>query len=1021
MAELVSLLLLLAVLTLWLVVPVVALVRAGKARRRADEALGRSIALAGRVAELEREIRRAREEGAAPVATPPEAAVAPPAQPETERPAAAPPVAAEVPVTAMASAATKAESFPTIPPPEEPQRVPPPQTPEAPAALNWEQFLGVKLFAWAAGLALFLGVGFFLKWSFDRGWITPPVRVAMGFAAGLGLLVGGLRLPRPRYAATVQSLTAAGVLILYADVFASFAFYHFINGAAAFILMGLVTATAFLLALRLDAPAVAILGLLGGFLAPPLLSTGQDRPFALFGYIALLDCGLLAVVLRRRWSYLSLLAAIATVIMQFGWYAKFFAVDKIYTAMVVFLFFALLFTAAALLGAARASAAERFQPASALLMSGSAFLFVLLLIVTPYRSVCERPWLLFGFLFAVDLTVFAMAAIRREWRAAHPIAGGLVFLLLALWSQEFLSLQLLNWTLGFVLVFALVHSIVPVVIERRHPGYTPAWWSHLFVPAALLLVLIPIGSLSPLSAAVWPAILLLDILAVALAAVTLSLLSILAALLLTGLVTIAWILRLPSVAADVSETLLIIGGFAALFFLAGVWLARQVGRSAAQPGGSAPAAGGPPAWLKRTIPPELAWQLIPATSALLPFLLLTLMTLRLPLGDPSPVFGLAALMILPLLALVIFYDADWVCAAALAGVLLLQYAWHLRPVDRPQAFALLAWHLAFYALFAAFPFFFGRRLRDRLIPWAAAALAAPAHFHLAYLVIRAHFMNPFLGLIPAAFAAPSLSSLVLLLKRLPPGSARQKARLALFGGTALLFITLIFPVQFERQWITIGWALEGAALLWLLRRVPHVGLKYAGAGLLLAAFARLALNPDALYYQARSGTPIFNWYLYSYGLVTLCLFLGARLLAPPRNRIGQFNAPPVLAGLGTLLAFLLLNIEIADAFSTGERLVLEFTGNFARDMTYSLGWGVFAFVMLLAGIMKKLPAARYGGLSLLVVTLLKLFLHDLWRLGGLYRIGSLIGLALLLLLVSFLYQRFLAPGADRRSKGKEPG
>ena len=38
---------------------------------------------------------------------------------------------------------------------------------------------------------------------------------------------------------------------------------------------------------------------------------------------------------------------------------------------------------------------------------------------------------------------------------------------------------------------------------------------------------------------------------------------------------------------------------------------------------------------------------------------------------------------------------------------------------------------------------------------------------------------------------------------------------------ALLFITLVFPIQFERQWITLGWALEGTALLWLFRRVPH--------------------------------------------------------------------------------------------------------------------------------------------------------------------------------------------------------
>jgi len=64
--------------------------------------------------------------------------------------------------------------------------------------------------------------------------------------------------------------------------------------------------------------------------------------------------------------------------------------------------------------------------------------------------------------------------------------------------------------------------------------------------------------------------------------------------------------------------------------------------------------------------------------------------------------------------------------------------------------------------------------------------------------------------------------------------------------------------------------------------------------------------------------------------------------------------------------------------------------------------------MLGAGFVGKSAGARYAGMGLLVVTLLKLFLHDLCRLGGLYRIGSLIGLALVLIAVSFVYRRFLS-------------
>jgi uncharacterized membrane protein len=264
-----------------------------------------------------------------------------------------------------------------------------------------------------------------------------------------------------------------------------------------------------------------------------------------------------------------------------------------------------------------------------------------------------------------------------------------------------------------------------------------------------------------------------------------------------------------------------------------------------------------------------------------------------------------------------------------------------------------------------------------------------------------------MGLLPAVFALPPLIGLLVLLRIQGP---QRLALLAWFGGATLFFITLIFPIQFDRQWITIGWALEGMALLWLFHRVPHPGLRLVGVGLLCAAFARLALNPAVLEYHARTATPILNWFLYAYGLTAICLFMGSRLLAPPRQEVLGGNARALLATLGTVLAFLLLNIEIADYFTVqgSHVLTFEFSGNFTRDMTYSIAWALFGLVLLVFGIAKKLPAVRYASLALIGVTLLKLFLHDLGQLGQLQRIGAFIGVAVVLLVSSFLYQRFVA-------------
>ena len=225
----------------------------------------------------------------------------------------------------------------------------------------------------------------------------------------------------------------------------------------------------------------------------------------------------------------------------------------------------------------------------------------------------------------------------------------------------------------------------------------------------------------------------------------------------------------------------------------------------------------------------------------------------------------------------------------------------------------------------------------------------------------------------------------------------------------MFFITLIFPIQFDRQWITLGWALEGAALCWLFHRVPHPGLRIAGIALLLISFARLVCNPAVLAYHPRAATPIFNWYLYTYGIIAISLFVAARLLAPPRNLVLNKNAPPLLNSLGTILAFVLLNIEIADYFTKPGiyELTFHFSGNFARDMSYSIAWALFALLLLIVGIRKRNKAARYASLGLLGFVLLKLFFHDLSQLQQLYRIAALIIVAIIAILASFLYQRFL--------------
>jgi hypothetical protein len=822
---------------------------------------------------------------------------------------------------------------------------------------------------------------------------------------------------RKDYRVLAHTLCATGVVILYAVTFSCRSIYHFpfFGLIPTFILMVLITATAFLLSVRLNAMAVAILGMLGGFLTPVLLSTGVDNPGGLFSYIAILDVGLILVALNRRWNFLTALAALGTLVLQIGWAAEFFVAgkyfesNKIFIALVVLAGFSAIYIGAAAL-AKRRNVLDWWLSGSSLGLSAAAFGFAGWFLT--FAPLAHRPWVIFGFVFIIALLIAALVLVENATAFAQPIAGLIVFLLLAQWTAGSLKNEFLNSALALYFIFAVLQSVFPIVLQRLRGTKSILLASQIFPSLALLLVLMPIFRFTEVSILVWPFVFLVDVLAIALAVMTASLLAVVVTLVLTLAATAALVFKIPADMTGLPTSLFLIGAFAVFFMVVGVWLTRKFNPEVLKAGiriGE-----------DLALPGNLAAQL-PSMSGILPFLLLIMVTERLPLKNPSPVFGLALLLVILLLGLTKYFSLEWMPVVALVCVTALEFNWHFNRFDPAAATVPLIWYLLFFAIFSVFPFLFLKQFSQKIAPWAAAALAGPAHFLIVYRLVKEAYPNSMMGLLPAAFALPSLASLAIVLKKVSADSAKRMAQLAWFGGTGLFFITLIFPIQFERQWITLGWALEGAALLWLFHRVPHNGLRLVGTGLLVAAFVRLALNPAVLEYHPRATTPVFNWYLYAYGITVACLFAGARLLAPPRDRIGRLKAPALLVSLGTVLAFLLLNIEIADYFSpAGSTLTFEFRGNFARDMTYSIAWALFALALLVIGIIWKVPAYRYAGLALLSVTLLKLFFHDLAHIQELYRIGALIGVAVIAMLASLAYQRFFSSSAKQKEASNEP-
>ncbi|MDT7687574.1 MAG: hypothetical protein QOE46_333 [Acidobacteriota bacterium] len=248
--------------------------------------------------------------------------------------------AARMPPTA---APRETQAPPPFPPSEPGEQRPP--APEA-KKRDLESVIGGSWFSWVGIIAVTFGVAFALKYAFENEWVGPGARVALGALAGLALLGTGERLRQKGLRPFAYVLSGGGVLILYLSIYAAYDFYQLLAQPFAFLLMTLVTAGAVLLSVRSNALPIAVLGLVGGFLTPVLISTGQDNQLGLFTYVALLDAGVLSVGYFKRWRSLDFLSFLGTVALTLGWADKFYNREKLWPTLffitVFFILYALL-------------------------------------------------------------------------------------------------------------------------------------------------------------------------------------------------------------------------------------------------------------------------------------------------------------------------------------------------------------------------------------------------------------------------------------------------------------------------------------------------------------------------------------------------------------------------------------------------------------------------------------------------------------------------------------------------------
>ncbi len=181
-----------------------------------------------------------------------------------------------------------------------------------------ESMIGRRWVGWAAIALILFATAFFLKYAFENRWIGELGRVAIGVAFGIGMCVAGYKYHQRRWRIFSQILTAGGIVLLYLSTYAAFGYYHLVTQKVAFSYLAILIAESAGLALLYNAPAIAIMALVGGFLAPVLLHSDRDQYRSFFAYIAALDVGALALL--KHWKGLSSVAYFGTQLLFWLWY-----------------------------------------------------------------------------------------------------------------------------------------------------------------------------------------------------------------------------------------------------------------------------------------------------------------------------------------------------------------------------------------------------------------------------------------------------------------------------------------------------------------------------------------------------------------------------------------------------------------------------------------------------------------------------------------------------------------------------
>jgi uncharacterized membrane protein len=421
------------------------------------------------------------------------------------------------------------------------------------------------------------------------------------------------------------------------------------------------------------------------------------------------------------------------------------------------------------------------------------------------------------------------------------------------------------------------------------------------------------------------------------------------------------------------------------------------------------------------------YHLVPASSAFLAMVLVTMAAATFSIVQESELLAALALLggfLTPvlvstnqnrevaLLSYLLLLDVGtvWVVAAkrwirllpgALAGTALLAAGWAFTYYSDNDLATTTIFATLFFLVFAAAPLLTPadseQHRRWSVLECAVLVLNAAAYFVVLFAMMESQHWRLLAVSTCALAAACFLMGRALLQRR-----ARSDLETAYFI-LAIAFFVVAVPIQFDGRWITFFWDIEATALLWISRQSARPLVRYAGAFVLFLAILRLIVV-DSTTETTVLFNPRFGLYLLTIATAAFMTWISVEAQDQEWRSLAATGVVAFIA-----LALVALSLEVHDYFqpllrsamSSSERHSIQITEAFS----YSALWMLYGAALMFVGFWRRQALIRWLAIALLAMTAIKVFFVDISLLQRGYRIASFIALGIILLAVSFFYQR----------------